>query len=313
MCPIRPFEPPDLEPVVRLLKKTLTADPMTSEIFQRKVLLDPNFRPEGALVAEEDGTVIGFVLGLTRWLPIEDQVPDFDRAWITLMAVEPECQRRGIGTELLSRLEPYFRKRGAKTVWISPYAPNYFSPGIDVNAYPGAVEFFRKNGFTEVYRPLSMDASLLQLRTPQWVEERERQLGAEGVAFESFEPRHILPLLDFMKAEFPGDWQRYIRETMTRIALGQLAPDQVWVAVERGKVLGFAQHEAERFGPFGVSASQRGRGIGAVLLFKCLHTMRDKGLHNAWFLWTDDKVAKLYAEAGFVETRRYVVMKKVLG
>jgi GNAT superfamily N-acetyltransferase len=115
-----------------------------------------------------------------------------------------------------------------------------------------------------------------------------------------------------MKAEFPGDWQRYIRETMSKIALGQYSKDQIWTALDGERVLGFAQHEGERFGPFGVAASERGRGIGAVLLFKCLHTMRDKGLHNAWFLWTDDKTARLYAAAGFAETRRYAVMRKVL-
>jgi len=310
---IRPFQPADLEPVVALLKRTLVADPMTGAVFQRKVLLDPNFSPEGVLVAEVDGAVAGFVLGLVRKLPIEDQAPDFDRAWITLMAVAPERQRRGLGTELLGRLEPYCKEKGAEAIWVSPYAPNYFSPGIDVNAYPGAVEFFRKNGFTEVYRPLSMDASLLKVRTPDWVQEKERVLAADGVSFGPFEPRHILPLLDFMRSEFPGDWQRYIREAMTGISLGKREPESIWLAIEHGKVIGFAQHEAEHFGPCGVGADQRGRGIGAVLLFKCLYAMRDRGLHNAWLLWTDDKTAKLYREAGFVETRRYVVMRKVLG
>ncbi|HPP76231.1 MAG TPA: GNAT family N-acetyltransferase [Armatimonadota bacterium] len=309
---IRTFNPADLEPVVGLLKKTLIADPMTSEIFQRKVLLDPNFDTQSALVAEEDGNVVGLVLGLTRRLLIEDQSPDFDRAWITLIAVEPKRQRKGIGQELLSRLQPYLKEKGASSIWVSPYAPNYFSPGIDINAYPGAVQFFRKLGFDEVYRPLSMDASLLSLQTPEWVQEKERSLAEQGVVIELYNPHHILPVLEFMKAEFPGDWQRYIRETMSKITLGQYSPDQIWVALESGKVLGFAQHEGERFGPFGVASNQRGQGIGAVLLFKCLHAMRDKGLHNAWFLWTDDKTAKLYKEAGFAETRRYVVMRKTL-
>lgn len=305
--------PLDLEPVVALLRKTLASDPITSGVFQRKALLDPNFDPKSALVAVEDGVVVGFVLGITRKIAIEDQPPDFDRAWITLIAVEPSRQRVGIGMELLRQLYPYLIEKGLKSIWVSPYAPNYFTPGVDVNAYPGAVEFFRKNGFAEAYRPLSMDAPLLDINTPEWVFEKERQLVKDGVTVETFKPEYILPLLDFMKAEFPGDWQRYIRETMSRIARGQDCPGHLWVAEEQGKALGFAQHEAERFGPFGVAAEARGRGIGAVLLFKCLHAMRDKGLHNAWFLWTDDKTAKLYQQAGFAESRRYVVMRKALG
>jgi hypothetical protein len=38
--------------------------------------------------------------------------------------------------------------------------------------------------------------------------------------------------------------------------------------------------------------------------------MRNTGLHNAFFLSTDDKAAKLYAQAGFLESRRYALMKK---
>lgn len=309
---VRPFEPDDLEHVVQLLQRTLTADPMTSEVFQRKVLLDPNFDTEGALVAVENDVVIGFGLGIVRRNLIEDQVPDLDRGYITLFAVDENYENRGVGKELLRHLETYISSRGANCVWVSPYAPNYFTPGIDMNAYPNALRFFEKNGYEEVYRPLSMDASILGLSTPEWVQSRERQLAEEGMSFERFGPKHILPLLDFVKSEFPGDWQRYVRETMTKITTGQFSCDQLWIAFEREKVVGFAQHDAERFGPFGVASRQRKRGIGAVLLFKCLQAMREKGLHNAWFLWTDDSTAKLYAQAGFIETRRYAVLRKAL-
>ncbi|MEN6520292.1 MAG: GNAT family N-acetyltransferase [Armatimonadota bacterium] len=309
---IRPFEPSDLEAVAALLEKTLVADRIPSGLFQRKVLLDPNFDSNGALVAVEDGEVAGFVLGIVRKLPIEDQIPDFDRSWITLIAVDPSHQGNGIGMELLRCLEPYLKEKRSTSVWVSPYAPNYFTPGVDVNAYPGAVGFFKKNGFEEVYRPLSMDASLPGLKTPEWVSEKEQQLAKAGVSVEQFNPGHILPLLEFVRAEFAGDWQRYVRETMSRVSSDRDFPNSLWIAAEKDRVLGFAQHEGERFGPFGVAVKERGRGIGAVLLFRCLYAMRDKGLHNAWFMWTDDKAAKLYQQAGFVESRRYVVMRKAL-
>ncbi len=309
MISVRHFGPGDADSVVRLLNDVLLADQITHDVFLRKVLLDPNFRSEGALVAE-DGGVVGFALGIMRKIPIEDQTPDIDRGYLTLMGVAPGHQRRGTGTELLRRLFAYYQEYGAKSVWVSPYAPNYFTPGVDVNAYPGALEFFRKNGFVEAYRPLSMDASLVGLRTPDWVRERVRTLGIEGVAIEPFRSELTLPLLDFLRREFPGDWQRHIRESLSSITLGGFRADQMWVAHHNGRVLGFAQHDGERFGPFGVAASERGRAIGAGLLFQVLHTMRTNGLHNAWFLWTDDKTAKLYSEAGFTETRRYAVMKK---
>ena len=52
-----------------------------------------------------------------------------------------------------------------------------------------------------------------------------------------------------------------------------------------------------------------GRGIGAVLLTCTLQAMRARGYHCAWFLWTDDRAAKLYRQHGFEEARRFALMR----
>jgi mycothiol synthase len=307
---IREFQPADLDAVVAMLNRGLTSDPVTSETFQRKVLLDQNFDTAGAPVAVIGGQVVGFALGMVRRFQLEDNPPDFDKSWITLISVDKEFRRRGIGRRLIAELEAFFGSRKCSTVWVSSYAPNYFIPGVDVNAYPEALLFMKSLGYEEILRPLSMDANLVHTAAPEWVREKELELRGK-VVVEPFRPQLILPLLAWMRQEFAGDWQRFAREAMTRITLGEFRPDNLWIAHEDGKVLGYCQHDnAGRFGPFGVSESERGRGIGAVLLFKCLEAMRSKGLHNAWFLWTDDKVAKLYAQAGFTESRRFALLRK---
>lgn len=311
---IRSYQPADYVEVVSLLNRCLTSDPIPGEIFQRKVLLDQNYNPKGTLVAVADGRIAGFALGMCRYHKIEDSAPDFDRSWITLFAVDEAYRRQGIGTALIAKLEEYFKANKCTSTWIASYAPNYFVPGVDIAAYPGALEFFKKMGWSEVYRPLAMDADLVHLETPEWIKEKERKLIEEdGVVFETYRPELIQPVMDFMLAEFPGDWQRFARDAMARITTGEYHPSNFWVAHHRGKVLGFVQHDNVcRFGPFGVASSERGRGLGAVLLLKVMHAMRGKGMHNAWFLWTDDKVAQLYGAAGFVETRRFAVLKKAL-
>lgn len=296
--------------VVALLNRCLPADPITIETFQRKVLIDPNFDAHGAPVACAGREVVGFALGLTRRFRLEDAAPDFDRSWITLIAVDERFRRRGIGTGLVREMESYFLRCECTSTYVSPYAPNYFTPGVDAAAYPEALEFFGSVGFAEAYRPIAMDANLVSLQTPEWVRGKEADLLGK-VTVDTYRPELALPLLDFLRSEFPGDWQRFGREAIAKITLGEFRPDNLWIAHEQGRVIGYCQHDnAGRFGPFGVSAAERGRGIGAVLLFRCLHAMRAKGLHNAWFLWTDDKVARLYAEAGFTETRRFRVLKK---
>ncbi len=308
----REYENSDIHQVVGLLNRTLTKDPITSETFQRKVLLDPNFDRRGALVAVDGEKVVGFALGLVRKYKLEDAPPDFDRSWITLIGVDADYRRCGIGTALVSRLEDWFRSNNCTMTLVASYAPNYFIPGVDVDAYADALAFFKSLGYSEVYRPLAMDANLVHLVTPDWVREKEASLEGK-VTVEPFRPELILPLLEWMKFEFAGDWQRFAREAMTKITTGEFRPDNVWIAHENGRVVGYCQHDnMGRFGPFGVSASERGRGIGAVLLFRCLHAMRAKGLHNAWFLWTDDKVARLYSQAGFTESRRFALLRKDL-
>ncbi len=295
--------PGDAGGVLDLLRRELHADSISPLDFERKVLLDPNFRRDGAHVAKSGDAVVGFMLGLTRKHALEDGAHDFDRGWITLMAVDALFRRQGIGSALLARVIGYIKQGGAKSAWVSPYAPNYFTPGIDEAAYPGAIAFLRASGFDVAYRPLSMEAAL---QHPTY-EAKERTV---GVRFDTFNPEYILPLTDFLRREFPGDWQRLMRDTMCAMLDGTPGERGIFVAMEGGACIGFARNDGERFGPFGVSACERGRGIGAELLRLCLNSMVEKGLIRAWFAWTDDRAAKLYARFGFVETRRYSVMKR---
>lgn len=301
-----------MDAVVELLQASLHADPISRSLFVRKVLIDPNFDPEGAPVALANGQVVGYGLSMARRLPLEDAPPDWDRGYIILIAVHPSLQRQGIGSQLLQHMENYLRSRDRREILISPYAPNYFIPGVDVNAYAGALRFFLKHGYREVYRPLAMDCNLLALRVPEWVQQREQQLKHEGVMIEHYRPQLIPALFRFLQAEFAGDWQRFARDAIARIEQGD-TPQRLWISHERGEVIGYSHFEGERFGPIGVSQSQRGRGIGQVLMYRTLCAMRLQGLHTAFFMWSDDSTAKrLYSAAGFVETRRFALLRKEL-
>ncbi|MHB0912013.1 MAG: GNAT family N-acetyltransferase [Armatimonadota bacterium] len=271
---IRPFRPEDAASVVELLGRELHADRIAPADFAERVLSDPLFRSEAAPVAVEGG-VVGFMLGIAAG----------DRGFITLMAVDSRFQRRGVGSLLLARA---LDALGSSSVWVSPYPAGYFCPGIDETAYPEAIRFLEARGFSTYSRPLSMEASLLELP--------ERSV--EGVR--PAEPGEVLP---FVAREFPGDWERLVRES---------APGALFAAVRNGECVGFCRHAGERFGPLGVAPSERGKGIGAALLFTCLSSMRAKGLTRAWLMWTDDAAARLYAKAGFRETRRYRIMTRAI-
>ena len=99
---IRSYEPADFADVVALLNRSLIADPITSETFARRVLLDINYSPRGTLVACVDSKIVGFALGMVRRFQLEDSAPDFDRSWITLFAVDEPFRRQGVGAKPVS-------------------------------------------------------------------------------------------------------------------------------------------------------------------------------------------------------------------
>src|SRR5204862_7127446 len=118
---------------------------------------------------------------------------------------------------------------------------------VDVNAYAGALAFFKKHGYAEVYRPLAMQTPLWKSSTPQWVRQRRQKLAAEGTVILQYTPALTLPLLDFASKEFPGDWVRVVRETAAKIVAGD-SPTRLLMAMDKGHVVGFSHYENERFG-----------------------------------------------------------------
>jgi mycothiol synthase len=307
---IEPFKPCDLSGVLRVLAEAMPADPISPAKFVRQVLLDHNFRAAGAPVARASEQIVGFCLSIARQVPLENAPSDAERGYITLFGVAPKFQRQGIGARLLGAAEAYLKSQNRKLVMVSSYAPGYFICGVDVSAYASGLSFFAKHGYKEVYRPIAMEIPLWSFSVPASVAEKRAKLASEGVVIEAYRPELTLPILEFAEKEFQGDWVRVYRETMGRIMLGD-APSRIIVAHENGRVVGFSHHDNERFGPIGVATSQRGRGLGHVLMYETLSAQRQAGFRTAWFLWSDDKTAaRLYNVAGFKEVRRFALLRK---
>ncbi|MGH2557770.1 MAG: GNAT family N-acetyltransferase [Thermomicrobiales bacterium] len=310
---IREYRVGDEAGVVRVWNAALWADPIGTATWRAKVLLDPNFDAEGCFVAEADGEVRGFLLSLVRRAPFFNQGLEPEASWITAFGVEPGWQRRGVGGALLDAAVERLRGLGRMTVAISPYVPNYFTPGVDLNAYANGVDFLSKRGFEVVSRPLSMRAELTGFRTPAVIQATADRLLADGVEVRLATHADIVPVLDFAQAHFSWDWRREATGVFADLFVGDPRLVGMLVATRGDEVIGYAQHRAERFGPFGVRPDQRGRGVGRVLLAATLTEMLRKHFHAAWFLWTSDAAARLYAQCGFHEVRRFAVMTKALG
>jgi mycothiol synthase len=313
--------------LVMCVRNVFPEEDFDSDRLAAQLLWDPNWEPDGTFVLREkaeggpgtgrDGAVRGFCVAIHRRVPMENTPMDSDRGYITLFGVDPRLRRQGHANRLFDEAERYLKVEGAKTALISPYAPGYFWPGVDVGRYTEAVAFLMARGYKEVSRPLGMQAPLQNLRWPAWAREKKAELTKDrdtAVEIRTYSPDLAPYIHEFMEADFPGDWQRWVREAALDIHRGLSKPERLTFAWDRAtnSIVGFCHWNGERFGPIGTSPRVRGRGIGAWLMFDCLERMRAAGKPRAYFLWTDDRTAELYSQAGFVENRRFVVMAKDL-
>jgi ribosomal protein S18 acetylase RimI-like enzyme len=104
-------------------------------------------------IAEDDGRIVAFAAGS---ISMRDQteelsVIDYRNGEITELYVVPEARGRGIGRELLARLEVFFREKGCDCMRIEVFAYN-----------ERARSFYAELGFEErdidLFKPLSSGA-----------------------------------------------------------------------------------------------------------------------------------------------------------
>lgn len=304
----RGFRVGDGAAIVEVWRRAMPRDPITAERFRDLVLLDPNFDADGLRVAEVDGRVVGAVAAMRRRVALEGDDLEPEQGWITFAFVDPASRRHGIGSGLLSNAFDWLRERGATQVHFSPYTPNYILPGLDAATYPEGSALLERFGFRTKYEAVAMERDLTAYEPPPLE-------AKSGYDFGTPETDELPALIDLAR-QFSADWARAIRECLV------LGSPLERIVVARGaahELVGWAMHGTyenaiERFGPFGVHPSQRGAGLGKILLHHTLERMRDAGATRAWFLWTtaDSPAGHLYTKAGFHVFRKFRVLTATL-
>jgi ribosomal protein S18 acetylase RimI-like enzyme len=105
------------------------------ELKFEKIFESSDFLPISLVAEEKDGTVVGFVMG-ELFMGEEGNLPD--EATLDTLGVDPSCQNRGIGEQLLNEFMDHLRKVGVKklntlvrlndTKLIRFFSANKFSP-----------------------------------------------------------------------------------------------------------------------------------------------------------------------------------------
>lgn len=305
---IKPFEGDDEIAIVNLWNRCLTRDPITTDIFRRKILLDENFDPRGCLVASLGGDIIGFSLAIRRRHPYYGAGMEEETGWITVFFVHPDFRGKGVATNLLGSSEDFLKSVGIREVYVSSYTPNYFAPGVDLDAYPDGYSLLKQLGYRKHERVYSMGRSLVDFEYSLEGNELCKSLESKGIAIHLFEPKYIPGLLDFLGANYAGDLFRVALEELRR----EPSTDRILVAVQDSRVVGFSHYEDEHFGPFAIDHSLTGMGVGTCLYYRTALHMKEKGKRNLWLAWAGGHAKDFYYKRGLKVTRRYEIMKKEL-
>jgi len=101
-----------------------------------------------------------------------------------------------------------------------------------------------------------------------------QEMREKGAVIRRAQPFEISRVGRFITENFAETWT-------DEISVGYAnKPVSVYIAIRDGRVVGFGAYECTRrgfFGPTGVAESERGVGIGKVLLVACLWGLREMG------------------------------------
>jgi hypothetical protein len=119
-----------------------------------------------------------------------------------------------------------------------------------------------------------MPDMLVQLLKLPPLEPLITEMRDSGVVIRRALPFESTPIRTFVLEHFGTTWA-------DEIAVGYAnKPSSVYIALRDGKLVGFGAYDCTNrnfFGPTGVAESERGNGIGKVLLIACLWGMRNAG------------------------------------
>jgi len=248
------------------------------------------------LVAEQDGYVVGAVA--------------IDLAGsILLLLVDPNWQRRRIGTTLLELATSRLRAAGVRRAHLGSGGQGYIWPGVPADL-PAAVRFFESRGWMWDHRVSDLAADLRGYVAPDGVVER---LAAAGVRLAVVEPANLAKALAFERRHFP-EWLRFFEEgresvLLARDARGELVGSLLFTGPGRCSVFWpMLGDDMAAIGCVGVAEPARRAGIGAAMVVHASELLRDAGAgmcHIGW-AW----LPAFYERLGYRRWRDYLMANR---
>ena len=251
-------------------------DPLTPAVLAEKLEAEP---PEARAVGRAaivEGVVAGWAFGVLR------ESSEGRRGVVKMLAVVPAFRGRGIGSGLLAAVESSLTKAGATAIRFGESAPNYLVPGVDLRCEP-LLALLEQRGYARIGTTVNMSVDLLAETFSTSAD--EVRLQADGIVVRRAGATDRTAIDQLLERQWPS-WRPEVSTALSR------TPPAVHVALSSagGNVAGFAAYDGNNvgtgwFGPMGTATVWEGRGIGRVLLRRCLHDLRSQSLSHAIIPW----------------------------
>ncbi len=272
---IAEYSPELFDKAFQVCKKGMELDTITKDLLKQKIDEDPDFDPRLTLLAySESNKPVGFIMGVIRNRG-KDKV-----GYIKLLAVVKQFRRKGIASALYSDVENKMRALGVKLIRVYESYPNYFMPGVDP-FYTEAVCFFERNGFVKFNDCSNLKADLVKQDFN--TSKEERKLKKHGIIISRATKKDFKPVVNWIRRHFAA-WESEIK------AAFENKPVSLHIAKKSGRIIAFSAYETNNkgtgwFGPMGTSKTARGKGIGGILLKRCLNDMKKAGFKTSTIPW----------------------------
>jgi GNAT superfamily N-acetyltransferase len=210
-------------------------------------------------------------------------------------------------SSLLERMQDRLREEGATKLVYSNFASWHLLPGVDLR-YENLLQFLLDEGFMKHEECVDYVIDLSAFRVPRRVGKAEEDLIREGIVVRLATPEDRDRVRDWVLKNSGHNWSHE-----TAKAIGP-AGSGVWIAEDETGLVAysvFGSLEHHWFGPIGVAPNLRKKGLGTLLLFKSLDSMRQLGVPRAVIPWTGHLF--FYSQVpGIVGLRHYWMMSKDL-
>lgn len=272
MTEIRPALADDLASVVSVYNRAHPEDaPASAEILRWSLARSDPARPHAHLVAVVDATIAG--RGYLRGIPEMEPL-------VLNIEVDPDYQRRGIGTELLARLLEVTRDEPRMVMVVSESSAS-------------GIAFAEHRGFSEYSRRYESELNLTTFDAAPFARARQL-LGQAGIRFATLADedspqfrQRLYRLVQRLDRDIPTpepmrpvsyeEWER----DWINVPFASPATFAVALVAGRPIALSYLVMEADGSGynwMTGVSRNYRGRGLGLAIKVEALRLAKDRGV-----------------------------------